>query len=256
MKTRTGKIARLPREVRDELNRRLDNGEDGPSLLAWLNGRPGTLQVMQDHFGGAPVTKQNLSEWRQGGWLDWQRQQEALILADRLLEGAADLEQRAGDGPLTDRMAELLAVALGHLLRDAAHLPAGPEKTRAVLGAAEQLIRLRQTDRDRERATREAREWDRQQRELAEEDRAKAERERKARILAPFHAAQRRRSIATAYGGGEDAEKIAWFTTGVEFDLPECEWAPPPKPDAAPAGAARAPEPVKPSPTESHLVQP
>ena len=34
-----GKIERLPREVRDELNRRLDNNEPGGPLLEWLNGR-------------------------------------------------------------------------------------------------------------------------------------------------------------------------------------------------------------------------
>ena len=33
MKAGTGKIARLPRDVRDELNRRLDDGEDGAALL-------------------------------------------------------------------------------------------------------------------------------------------------------------------------------------------------------------------------------
>jgi hypothetical protein len=32
--TRTGKIARLPREVREELNRRLQNGEQGKRLVA------------------------------------------------------------------------------------------------------------------------------------------------------------------------------------------------------------------------------
>jgi hypothetical protein len=35
--TRTGKIARLPRELRDELNRRLREGEPGIRLVEWLN---------------------------------------------------------------------------------------------------------------------------------------------------------------------------------------------------------------------------
>ena len=264
MRTRTGKIARLPRELRDELNRRLDNGEDGPALLTWLNGRPGTLKVMQDYFGGALLTKQNLSEWRQGGFIDWQRQQEALALADRLLEDAVDVEKLARDGPLTDRMAELLAVSLGHLLRDATQLPAGPEKTRALLGAAEQLIRLRQTDRDRERAGREARDWHRQQQELAEQDREKAERERKHLLLAPLKAAEMRQIMATTHGGGEAAERLAWFKVGVMFDLPESEWSPPAKggPETSATGASRLqpeagqtaiPEPGR---TESDLVQP
>jgi hypothetical protein len=37
---RNGKIARLPRDIREELNRHLQKGEQGVSLLAWLNGLP------------------------------------------------------------------------------------------------------------------------------------------------------------------------------------------------------------------------
>jgi hypothetical protein len=32
-----GKIARLPRGIRDQLNRRLDEGEAGTGLVRWLN---------------------------------------------------------------------------------------------------------------------------------------------------------------------------------------------------------------------------
>src|SRR4051794_10430203 len=34
---RTGKIARLPRSLRDELNRRLEHNIPGRTLVAWLN---------------------------------------------------------------------------------------------------------------------------------------------------------------------------------------------------------------------------
>ena len=33
---RNGKIARLPKHLREELNRRLDHGERGQALLHWL----------------------------------------------------------------------------------------------------------------------------------------------------------------------------------------------------------------------------
>ena len=163
MSTHLGKIGRLPRVLRDELNQRLDNGEKGEPLLRWLNRQPGTLKTMQEHFGSALVTKQNLSEWHQRGYVDWQRQQESMAVAARLLEDASDLKPLATDGPLADRLSELLAVSLGHLLRDAMQLPAGPEKTRAVLGAAGELIRLRQSDRELERAKREEKDWRRKQ---------------------------------------------------------------------------------------------
>jgi hypothetical protein len=42
--TRNGKIVRLPRSIREELNRRLDNGEQGKALVEWLNS-PGDPQA-------------------------------------------------------------------------------------------------------------------------------------------------------------------------------------------------------------------
>ena len=36
-RTRIGKIARLPNKIREELNRRLQGGERGETLLKWLN---------------------------------------------------------------------------------------------------------------------------------------------------------------------------------------------------------------------------
>jgi hypothetical protein len=65
--TRNGKIARLPKVIREELNQRLDNGEQGGPLLKWLNSLPKVLALMTAEFGGKPVNKQSLSEWRRGG---------------------------------------------------------------------------------------------------------------------------------------------------------------------------------------------
>ena len=39
-RTRNGKIARLPLEIREQLNRRLDDGEQGQPDLDWLNALP------------------------------------------------------------------------------------------------------------------------------------------------------------------------------------------------------------------------
>jgi hypothetical protein len=76
--SRNGKIARLPGTIRDELNQRLENGEEAPPLLAWLNGLPEVQRSLKDHFDGAPVSKQNLSEWRQGGFREWQIREELI----------------------------------------------------------------------------------------------------------------------------------------------------------------------------------
>ncbi len=70
--TRTGKIARLPRAIREELNQRMDDGEPGPRLVEWLNGLPEVKEIMTRDFGGKVVTVWNLGEWRKGGFREWQ----------------------------------------------------------------------------------------------------------------------------------------------------------------------------------------
>jgi len=82
--TRTGKIARLPRDIREELNRRLQDGEPGKQLLDWLNALPKIKAILAAQFGGRPINKQNLSEWRWGGYLDWEAAEEHRLRLDRL----------------------------------------------------------------------------------------------------------------------------------------------------------------------------
>jgi len=50
--TRTGKIARVPLDVREELNRRLQNGEKGRKLILWLYQLPEVERVLAEDFGG------------------------------------------------------------------------------------------------------------------------------------------------------------------------------------------------------------
>jgi hypothetical protein len=58
---RNGKIARLPREIRDELNTRLAEGEPGGPLPEWLNGLPAVKAVLDRHFGGQTISKRTPS---------------------------------------------------------------------------------------------------------------------------------------------------------------------------------------------------
>jgi hypothetical protein len=77
MKTGNGKIANLPAEIRDELNRRLDDSEPGNELVEWLNSKPEVIEAMKARFDGCPISEQNLSEWRKRGHQQW--------LADRMI---------------------------------------------------------------------------------------------------------------------------------------------------------------------------
>jgi len=71
MKTGNGKIANLPAQIREELNCRINDGEPGAELVEWLNAIPEVTEVMDERFGGHPISEQNLSEWRKRGYQQW-----------------------------------------------------------------------------------------------------------------------------------------------------------------------------------------
>ena len=112
---RNGKIARLPRDLRDQLNQRLANGEQGVTLLPWLNGLPDVKELLALHFEGSPISKQNLSEWRSGGFAEWEARQDIFAQTNDLSADAADLS-KSTQGVLADDLATLLAARYAALL--------------------------------------------------------------------------------------------------------------------------------------------
>jgi hypothetical protein len=92
---RTGKIARLPRPVRDELNRRLEHNLPGRELADWLNSLPEVKEVLAARFQGKPISEQNLSEWRQGGFAEWETRQDLLEETGDSAQDAAELDEVA-----------------------------------------------------------------------------------------------------------------------------------------------------------------
>ena len=111
--TRRGKIARLPRALREELNHRLDEGDPQKDLVGWLNSLPEVKAVLQAHFEGKAITAQNLSEWKQGGYRDWRAQLEALEIARCLREeSSAGQAESEGQPPLVDALTFWLTVRL------------------------------------------------------------------------------------------------------------------------------------------------
>lgn len=109
---RTGKIARLPLAVREELNLRLRDNESGQTLLEWLNGLPETKAVLAKHFDvDDPINDANLSLWRTGGFEDWLKEQESVRRVEKLGELSVRLAQAAGG-----RMSKgFLAIAVGKI---------------------------------------------------------------------------------------------------------------------------------------------
>ncbi len=94
MKSRKGKIARLPEDIRLQLNSQLRNGEDGPTLLRWLNSLPEVQAVLAKKFNGEPIKRQNLSAWRKGGYRDWKLLRE-IFLARTACQAAGQPETQS-----------------------------------------------------------------------------------------------------------------------------------------------------------------
>jgi len=114
--TRNGKIARLPRELREQVNHQLDDGRPGMEIVEWLNKQPEVIVLVRREFGGRPIREQNLSEWKKGGYREWQLQQAALEIVPQVAAEAGEL-RAGGNGKLTDHMAVWLTAHLMAVVR-------------------------------------------------------------------------------------------------------------------------------------------
>jgi hypothetical protein len=173
--TRHGKVARLPRALRDELNRRLDDGESGETLLPWLNGLPEVQAVLTRHFGGVPVSKQNLHDWRTGGFAEWQARQEMLADARELAADAAEM-QSATDGRLAEHLATVLAARYASTLAgwDGQPTEEFRQKLKILRSLCRDIAELRRGDHGRQRLQ-------------LEQDRVEEQREKtEAEVVAKF----------------------------------------------------------------------
>src|SRR4051812_19881352 len=141
MKTRTGKIARLPKGIRDELNGRMENGEQGPKLLGWLNELAETKELLAEQFAGQAITKSNLSDWRLGGYQDWLRLKMREERIQRIAESGGSLCKREGDEDLFENFAR---VAVAEMMVDMDELDElrGEERWQRLRGVTRELARL------------------------------------------------------------------------------------------------------------------
>jgi hypothetical protein len=127
--TLTGKIARLPKSVREKLNRRLDNGAPASEILPWLNSLYSVKKVLTAWFAGAPINDQNLTNWRGTGYQRWLQNQAPIAGILERAEYASDAA-RAGRGRLANGVA---TVAVTHLL---SHLDTIPPEKRSTADLA------------------------------------------------------------------------------------------------------------------------
>ena len=241
---RNGKIAKLPASLRDELNLRMENGGDGAALLQWLNSLPEVQETLQADFGGVPVSRQNLHQWRHGGFREWQIREDFTAHACQLSQNARDMEEVVDPPELPADLVLALAARYAALLNtwDGEPDPKFEAKLRPLRALARDISLIESTMR---RAHRQKAEYLQQ----LENETRRAVAEVKQEALAPFWAALRRNRLTRLFAGEnkgkkadkakrlEKAQNIASLITAIMYDLP------------APKRPKEKPAPSMPSPS-------
>ena len=204
---RKGKIASLPLVVREEVNQRLLDGQKGPKILAWLNADERVLKILDELWGEEPVSSQNLSEWRQGGYQDWIKRRDQIEQTKSLSTYALQLAQASG-GNISDGAAAIMAGKILELIE------AGPVKVKGedgeeheefdVAGFTKALVALRSTDLDARKVAQRERFLDQKERQVSLAE--KQFQVRSAELFIKFYEDKRAKEIMD--GKGKTAAKI------------------------------------------------
>jgi hypothetical protein len=109
--TRKGKIARLPETVRNEVNRKLEDGLLAKEILAWLNGLPEVQEILARQFEGNPISEVNLTHWRKGGFADWRARRDGEFDIAALRLKIDDVKQ-GGAPNLPEDISTLLSIGM------------------------------------------------------------------------------------------------------------------------------------------------
>jgi len=249
-----GKIARLPVFIRNQVNERLQNGEEGKDIVAWLNGMSGVRDILDDKFDGRPISEQNLREWKQRGHQVWLKREEKRSLLRDFLDEADEIEEEVGETPLTDRVSEVATLALLQLLRaELASEDKGPKHRARVLEIMRELSRFRERDHEMERMHLQSERWEIEYERMKDEDRRRDIKEMKEHVRGKIWSALYRPTLVKAFGGGESGEKVADFLHKVDYEMFSA-WGPGGSGGMNLNGAADSAKPT--DPTESNPIKP
>jgi hypothetical protein len=215
---RNGKIARLPRNIRAQLNTRLQDGHDGKQIVQWLNSLPQVKEVLAQRFDGRPINEQNLSDWRQGGYEEWLAHEDILAQADELDANQEELGDAARCDALTDHLAAAVAFRYGAILaRPGLELDEKSHgQLRALRSIAQVVVKLRRSDQNAARLKIETERWNLARSQMAEEKAETVQRKQREALAAPIWAAVKMGERAVEFGGGKAARFAAEMLREIE----------------------------------------
>jgi hypothetical protein len=157
--TRNGKIARLPVDIRQQINKRLYEGQEARQVIQWLNALPEVQAVLAAEFKGEPILPCNLSRWKCGGYQCWLEEQNAREAAAVLIEQSDGFQELANKG-LASHISAILTANLLVELKRLDSCREGPKKTRRQRDLLERFVALQRGSIDEKRLRLEGRRMD------------------------------------------------------------------------------------------------
>ncbi len=141
----TGKIARLPVAIRDALNQRLADGQPVSDILGWINGLTEVQALLKTRVKGQPITEENISRWRHGGYAGWVQKLQTRDAIEAMSASCAGFKESTRD-VLADQIALVLTARMVVELRNFDAMPEGEKKTLAWKELIWSLVLLRRGD--------------------------------------------------------------------------------------------------------------
>jgi hypothetical protein len=218
---RNGKIAHLPRSIRDELNHRLNNNvERGPKTLDWLNTNPDVQKILADQFKGCAITQQNLSEWRRGGFQEWLELQEKRNLTLQMFEHAETLDADFNPQKIHAAFATIAATDFVHTARAKLKETTDTDQRLEYLKDIQlHLSRLRRDDYRAGHLKLRQDRWDHQVAAQKRADKSAAAAEERRRMLAYFKLQPELREETKKRGGSVQARDLSALILELEHNL-------------------------------------
>jgi hypothetical protein len=142
-----GKIANLPNDLIEQLNLRLHDGFSGPQILKWLNNHKDARKVLEEEFDGVPISKQNLSQWRNGGYQEWRVRNEFDYYVVGSLYNGAQTREVEDVNLIADHLAAEVAALYAKFLAtwDGQPTPKAEAQLRVLRGLNKDIALLQKT---------------------------------------------------------------------------------------------------------------